>query len=82
MLMFLEIITPEKKVFAGEVDSVQLPGTSGLFEILKKHAPIVSTLERGKVRAMERGKGFFYVEIGGGVVEAKDDKIIVLAEPV
>ncbi|MCW0483231.1 ATP synthase F1 subunit epsilon [Gaoshiqia sediminis] len=79
--MFLEILTPEKKLYAGEVDSVQLPGTKGLFEILKKHAPIISTLDKGRIRVIERSKRMLYIEIGGGVVESKNERIIVLAEP-
>ncbi|MGB2371970.1 MAG: FoF1 ATP synthase subunit delta/epsilon, partial [Flavobacteriales bacterium] len=45
--MLLELITPEKKVFQGEVNSVQLPGTNGKFEVLNNHAPIISTLTKG-----------------------------------
>ncbi|HEX3934414.1 MAG TPA: F0F1 ATP synthase subunit epsilon, partial [Puia sp.] len=47
--MILEILTPDKKVYEGEVTSVTLPGTMGSFEILNQHAPIISTLEDGKV---------------------------------
>jgi F-type H+-transporting ATPase subunit epsilon len=48
--MHLEIITPESKIFKGEVDAVQLPGKEGLFQILDNHAPIISTLKEGKVK--------------------------------
>ena len=51
--MLLEIITPEKKVFQGEVNSVQLPGTNGKFEVLNNHAPIISTLIKGHVRVID-----------------------------
>ena len=47
--MNLEILTPDKKVYEGEASSVTLPGTVGSFEILNHHAPIISTLEDGKV---------------------------------
>ncbi|HQS06562.1 MAG TPA: F0F1 ATP synthase subunit epsilon [Daejeonella sp.] len=47
--MKLEILTPDKKVFEGEVRSVTVPGTMGSFEVLKDHAPVISTLEDGKV---------------------------------
>ena len=47
--MFLEIITPDKNIFEGEVKLVQVPGSKGTFEILKNHAPIISTLEKGKI---------------------------------
>ena len=45
--MKLEILTPEKKLFTGEVYSVQVPGSSGRFQMLSKHAPIVSSIKKG-----------------------------------
>ena len=77
--MFLEIITPEKKVFAGDVNSVQLPGTEGEFQILNNHAPIISTLQKGKVKVKD-SNGLQAFEINSGVVEVLKNKIIVLAE--
>ena len=80
--MILEIITPEKKVFSGEVRLVQLPGTSGSFELLKNHAPIISTLKSGTIKAVpSKGETQFF-EVEGGVVEASDNRVIVLAETV
>ena len=75
--MFLEIITPEKKVFAGEVTSVQVPGTSGQFQILKNHAPIISTLTDGKVK-IKTASGTQSFDVKGGVVEVLKNKIVVL----
>ena len=78
--MFLEIITPEKKVFEGEVKLVQLPGSKGVFEMLNNHAPIISTLEKGRIKVEDlNGKEHFF-EVDGGVVENKSNKIIVLVE--
>ncbi len=79
--MTLEILTPDKKVFEGEVASVTVPGTLGFFEILNDHAPIISTLENGKmtVRSAANSKGDVFL-ITGGVVEVLNNKIIVLAE--
>jgi F-type H+-transporting ATPase subunit epsilon len=48
--MHLEIITPESKIFSGEVEAVQLPGLDGSFQVLKGHAPIISALQHGKVK--------------------------------
>lgn len=78
--MHLEIVTPEKNLYSGEVVLVQLPGKGGSFEILKNHAPIVSTLEKGtiKLRPLEGDDIFF--EITGGVVECKKNVISVLAD--
>ncbi|GAA4440506.1 hypothetical protein GCM10023188_37830 [Pontibacter saemangeumensis] len=79
--MYLEIITPDKKVFAGEVVSAQFPGTNGSFEVLDLHAPLISTLERGRIRVTSNtGQEFFMVD--GGIVEVLNNKIIVLAESV
>ena len=80
--MFLEIITPDKKVFEGEVKLVQLPGSKGAFELLNKHAPILSTLEKGVLRIVQNNGDEKKFEIDGGVVENKSNKIIVLVESV
>jgi len=80
--MFIEIITVEKKLYSGEIELVQVPGSKGSFEILKNHAPIISTLDKGKikVRDLEGNQEFF--EINSGVIEAANNKIVVLAEMV
>lgn len=48
--MKLEIITPEKKMFEGEVEAVRFPGVDGLFQVLKGHAPIISALAKGQIK--------------------------------
>ncbi|MDX1283375.1 MAG: ATP synthase F1 subunit epsilon [Draconibacterium sp.] len=80
MNMFLEIITPDKKVYKGEVKLVQLPGSKGKFEILNKHAPIISTLDKGVIKVVEKSGDEKFFEVDGGVVENKTNKIIVLVE--
>ncbi|TCC92272.1 ATP synthase F1 subunit epsilon [Pedobacter frigiditerrae] len=79
--MTLEILTPDKKVFEGDVTAVTVPGTLGSFQILKDHAPIISTLEDGPV-IIKGSTGEEIFNIKGGVVEVLDNKIIVLAEAV
>lgn len=76
--MLVELITPDKVVFSGEADSIKLPGTSGQFEALNNHAPLISSLDAGNVviRTAEGEKEF---EISGGIVEILNNKIIVLA---
>jgi F-type H+-transporting ATPase subunit epsilon len=77
--MTLEILTPDKKVFEGEATSVTLPGALGFFEILNNHAPIISTLNDGKLTIRDGGKeDIFFIK--GGVVEALNNKVTVLAE--
>ncbi len=78
--MFLEIITPEKKLYSGETELVKLPGASGSFEVLKNHAPIISTLIAGKIKIKESDGSFIYLEINGGVVEVTDNKVNVLVD--
>lgn len=80
--MQLEIITPDKKVYSGEVDAVKLPGAEGSFGILKGHAPIIATLKKGTVKITDAKKRVENIEINGGVVEVLNNKIIVLAENV
>lgn len=77
--MVLEILTPDKKIFEGEINSVTVPGTMGSFEILNHHAPIISTLEDGKLIVRAAGKEDVFL-IKGGVVEVSDNKVMVLAE--
>lgn len=80
--MLLEIITPDKKIFEGNVKLVQLPGTKGSFEILNNHAPIISTLETGTIKVVEQNGKEHKFEVNGGVVENKSNKIIVLVESI
>lgn len=79
--MTLEIITPDKKFFDGEISSVTVPGSMGSFEVLNNHAPIISTLDRGKitVRTNAKTETFF---IKSGVIEVLNNKIMLLAEGV
>ncbi|SHI35998.1 ATP synthase F1 subcomplex epsilon subunit [Tangfeifania diversioriginum] len=80
--MFLEIITPDKKIFEGEAKRIRLPGSNGLFEILTNHAPIISTLAKGTIRVIDTDNKKHKFEVEGGVVENKRNKIIVLLESV
>ncbi len=92
--MYLEIVSPEATLFAGEVDSVIVPGVNGEFQMLQNHAPIVSLLQEGEVKvkgaiAIEeefqdkftKGKdGETVLSITSGTIEMKDNKVIVLAD--
>ncbi|SHO63911.1 MULTISPECIES: ATP synthase F1 subunit epsilon [Algoriphagus] len=79
--MQLEIVTPDKKVFEGEVSEASFPGASGAFQVLNSHAPIVSALAKGTVSfTTKEGKQSLIVD--GGVVEVKNNVIVVLAEKV
>lgn len=79
--MNLEILTPEKKLFSGEVYGVQMPGASGSFEVLEKHAPMVSALKAGKVKVLkDKQNHLAHFEIQGGFVEVLNNRVTVLVE--
>ena len=77
--MKLEIISPDKKLFEGEVKSVSLPGSDGSLGILNNHAPMISALKAGNVKVTDN-HGVQNFPINGGVVEVLKNKVIVLAE--
>jgi len=79
--MNLEILTPEKKLYSGEVYGVQMPGISGSFEVLEKHAPLVSALKAGRVKVLkDKQSHVAFFDITGGFVEVLNNKVTVLAE--
>jgi F-type H+-transporting ATPase subunit epsilon len=93
--MYLEIVSPEATLFAGEITSVTVPGINGEFQMLANHAPIVSLLQKGEIKIQgnaikitEANEANFSkitatasnLYISGGTVEMKDNKIIVLAD--
>ncbi|MGJ8683865.1 MAG: F0F1 ATP synthase subunit epsilon [Nonlabens sp.] len=91
--MILEIVTPEHTLFSGTVESVSVPGVNGQFQMLDNHAPVVSLLGKGAVKIFGKveldesvaslfttGDGTTDFAITGGVIELKDNKVIVLAD--
>jgi len=80
--MKLEIITPDKKIYEGDISSIRVPGKKGSFQVLKDHAPIISTLEKGPVIIVDQPGNVINYEVSGGVIEVKHNKIILLAESV
>lgn len=80
MLMHLEVISPEKNLYNGEVVLVQLPGKMGSFEILNNHAPIVALLEKGTLKIIDGDRNKITLDIDKGVVEVFDNKILVLTD--
>ena len=90
--MFIEIVSPEKTIFTGDVNSVHLPGTEGFFQILNNHAPIVSTLKKGTIQLSGKfeddvsenlnleGVNKASLAIESGVVEMKNNKLIILVD--
>ena len=91
--MILEIISPEKIIFTGEVLSVAVPGVNGEFEMLNTHAAIVSNLKKGSIKIYgnitldesqkevfkKESRGYFF-DINSGTVEMKNNKVTALVE--
>jgi len=77
----LEIISPVKTIFEGEVKSVTVPGTLGSFQVLKNHAPLISSFEIGIIK-IGQDSGTVEYSTSGGIFEVKNNKAIVLAESV
>jgi F-type H+-transporting ATPase subunit epsilon len=78
--MNLEILTPERKLFSDEVYGVQLPGVSGSFEVLEKHAALVSALKAGRIKVLNDKKHSSFFEIRSGFVEVLANRVTVLVE--
>ena len=78
--MTLEILTPEKKLYSGEVYGVQMPGISGSFEVLDRHAPLVSALKPGRLKILKDKTHTESFDIQGGFTEVLNNKVTVLVE--
>ena len=79
--MHIEILTPESVIFSGEADLIRLPGTKGSFEILKNHAPLISTLEAGTIKVVPSGGETRSFRIKRGMVECIDNQVYILVTP-
>ncbi len=77
--MYLEIMTPEKKVFEGDVTIATFPGSDGSFQVMNDHAPLVSLLKEGVV-VYKTKEATSQINITGGVVEVLKNKVILLAD--
>lgn len=80
--MFLEIVTPDEKVFEGEVVSATFPGSDGSFQLLNNHAPMVSVLGKGDIKYKQEKKEEVHLLVEGGVVEVMSNKVNVLVEKI
>ena len=81
--MFIEVITPDEKVFEGEVVSAAFPGSEGRFQVLNDHASMVSSLGSGDlhlIKEVEKKKEEIHIGLLGGIVEVVNNRILVLAE--
>jgi F-type H+-transporting ATPase subunit epsilon len=79
--MNLEILTPEKTLFSDDVFGVQLPGVAGLFEVLDKHAPLISALKAGRIKVLkDKNNQVSFFDIQSGFVEVLSNTVTVLVE--
>lgn len=78
--MKLEIITPDKKLYEGNVKSAVFPGSEGSFGVLSNHAPMIATLKAGTIEVTEDSNTKQSFKVKGGVIEVLKNNVIVLAE--
>ncbi|HEX3007498.1 MAG TPA: ATP synthase F1 subunit epsilon [Bacteroidales bacterium] len=78
--MFLEILTPEKKLYSGESKLIQVPGSEGSFELMNKHAPVISSLSQGAIKVITPEDQSKFFNVSGGILEMKDNRVIILVE--
>ncbi len=77
----LEIITPEKIIYKDSVDSITVPGTKGMFQVLKDHAPLMSTIEIGVI-TLNKSDENTYLTTAGGTIEVLNNNVLILADSV
>jgi|WetSurMetagenome_2_1015567.scaffolds.fasta_scaffold1126968_1 F-type H+-transporting ATPase subunit epsilon len=78
--MKLEILTPDKSLFKGEINSISLPGKQGSFMLMHNHAPLISTLSKGTIKVQTKEQKEEKFEVAGGVIEIKKNLIVILAD--
>ena len=78
--MIVEIISPDKVLFKGDLSAVQLPGIDGSFEILDHHAPLVSILKQGEIKLVDAKKKEKIIPVNGGVIEVLENSVKILVE--
>lgn len=78
--MHLEVLSPERSVYSGNVYGVQLPGIEGSFEILENHAPIIASLGKGNMKILKDKNTTEHFQISGGFVEVLNNRAVVLIE--
>jgi F-type H+-transporting ATPase subunit epsilon len=78
--MNLLVVTPDQTLYDGSVKLVQCPGSDGSFELMDKHAALISTLKKGILRIVETSGTELSIDILSGVVEISDNQVTILAE--
>ena len=78
--MFIEIVTPDKNIYSGDILSGIFPGSDGSFGLQNNHAAMVATLKEGQIKLVDSANVEQIFDVKGGVVEVHQNKVIVLAE--
>lgn len=79
--MHVEIVTPDTTLYTGDnIQLVQLPGIDGSFEVMDRHAPLISVLKKGTVKVVIKGADSKFFDIKGGVIEVLENNVLILAE--
>ncbi|MBT4976206.1 MAG: F0F1 ATP synthase subunit epsilon [Gemmatimonadetes bacterium] len=76
----LEIVTPEKTVYSGQIVSLQAPGSEGSFGIMAGHMPLLTSLQIGALRFAEEGGNEAWMAVSGGFAEVGQERVTILAE--
>jgi F-type H+-transporting ATPase subunit epsilon len=79
MPLRLDIVTGERNVYSDDVDMVTAPGIEGELGILPRHAPLMTALQPGELR-IRQGDDVEFFAVGGGFMEVRPDRVIILAE--
>jgi len=76
----LQVVTPEREIFSGDVDQVVLPGAESSFGVLRNHAPLIAALQAGVVRYFDAENREHNLVIGGGFFQVSDNQAMILAD--
>jgi F-type H+-transporting ATPase subunit epsilon len=80
--MNITVLTPDREIFKGEINSVKVPGTGGMFQVLKNHAAIVSSLSKGDVTIAKADGGKMKLSIEKGFIEVLNNEVSLLVQGV
>ncbi len=78
--MHLTVLSPKEFIYEGTVALVQFPGSMGSFEVLNNHAPLIARIDKGKLKIIDEDRNKFFLDVNPGIVEIKDNKIVLLTE--
>ncbi|HHT9119343.1 MAG TPA: ATP synthase F1 subunit epsilon [Candidatus Hypogeohydataceae bacterium YC41] len=76
----LEVLSPERPIYRGDVISIMAEGTEGFLGVLYGHAPLLTGLEKGRLKVEEPGEKVFHLAIEGGFMEVKQNQVTILTE--